>query len=68
MKYDGTWAYEQIPFQYSLHYIEKESGDLKHREFLAEAGVDPRRILAERLVEDIPMNKSVCLLKFIKEN
>ena len=30
----------QIPFQYSLHYIEKENGELKHKEFLAEAGKD----------------------------
>ena len=44
-------AYEQIPFQYSLHYIEKE---LKHKEFLAQAGIDPRRQLAEQLVKDIP--------------
>lgn len=61
-EYDGTWAYEQIPFQYSLHYIEKENGELKHKEFLAEAGMDPRRILAERLVEDIPMN--VCVTAY----
>lgn len=61
-QYNGTWAYEQIPFQYSLHYIEKEDGELKHKEFLAEAGIDPRRILAERLVEDIPMN--VCVTAY----
>ncbi len=52
----------QIPFQYSLHYIEKEGGELKHKEFLAEAGIDPRRKLAERLVEDIP--KDVCVTAY----
>jgi predicted RecB family nuclease len=61
-EYDGTWPYEQIPFQYSLHYVEKEGGELKHKEFLAEAGIDPRRILAERLVQDIPMN--VCVTAY----
>lgn len=61
-EYDGTWAYEQIPFQYSLHYIEKEGGELKHKEFLAEAGIDPRRTLAERLVSDIP--KNVCVTAY----
>jgi hypothetical protein len=61
-EYDRTWAYEQIPFQYSLHYIEKEGGELKHKEFLADAGIDPRRILAERLVQDIPMN--VCVTAY----
>lgn len=58
-EYIGTKPYAQIPFQYSLHYIEKEGGELKHKEFLAESGTDPRRALAERLCEDIPMNVSV---------
>ena len=55
----GTSPYTQIPFQYSLHYIEKKGGELKHTEFLAESGTDPRRALAERLCEDIPMNACV---------
>ena len=49
--YDNISPYKRIPFQYSLHYIDKE---LKHKEFLAEAGTDPRRSLAEQLVKDIP--------------
>lgn len=32
--YVGTKPYQQIPFQYSLHYIEQEGGELKHKEFL----------------------------------
>lgn len=51
--YNNVSPYEQIPFQYSLHYIELE---LKHKEFLAEAGIDPRRALAQQLVKDIPKN------------
>lgn len=61
-EYGGIRPYMKIPFQYSLHYIEKEDGELKHKEFLAEAGVDPRRNLAERLVADIP--KDVCVLAY----
>ena len=57
--YDGICPYMKIPFQYSLHYIEEKGGEVKHKEFLSEGGVDPRRLLAERLVEDIPMNKCV---------
>lgn len=60
--YDGINPYGQIPFQYSLHYIEKEGEKVKHKEFLAEADIDPRRMLAERLVEDIP--KNVCVLAY----
>ena len=61
-KYDGIRPYMQIPFQYSLHYIECENEELHHKEFLAEAGVDPRRKLAEQLVKDIPTN--VCVLAY----
>ena len=63
-EYKGTKPYQQIPFQYSLHYIEKEGGELHHKEFLAESGVDPRRALAEQLCEDIPMN--VCVTAYNK--
>ncbi len=62
--YVGTRPYMQIPFQYSLHYIEKEGGELKHKEFLAESGPDPRRALAEQLCADIPMN--VCVTAYNK--
>ena len=60
----GTRPYAQVPFQYSLHYIEEEGGELKHKEFLAESGTDPRRAIAERLCEDIPTN--VCTLAYYK--
>lgn len=61
-QYDGISPYMQIPFQYSLHYIEKEDGELLHKEFLAEPNIDPRRSLAEKLVEDIP--KDTCVLAY----
>lgn len=57
--YDGISPYEQIPFQYSIHYIEKDGDELKHIEYLAEPDVDPRRDLAEHLVKDIPSNACV---------
>lgn len=61
-KYNGIKPYMQVPFQYSLHYIEKENGKLYHKEFLAEAGTDPRRLLAETLINDIP--KDVCVIAY----
>lgn len=51
--------YEQIPFQYSLHYIKSEEGNLEHTDFLAEINTDPRRNLAEKLIKDIPKNTCV---------
>ena len=55
-EFQGTHPYQQIPFQYSLHYIEKENGELKYKEFLGVSGDDPRRSLAEQLCNDIPMD------------
>lgn len=52
--FEGTRPYEQIPFQYSLHFIEKEGGEPRHYEFLAKEGIDPREELIKRLVSDIP--------------
>ena len=45
----------ELPFQYSLHWIEKEGGELKHTEFPAYLGGDPRRALVEALCRDIPL-------------
>ena len=61
----GTRPFAQIPFQYSLHAVEREGGDLKHREFLAESGTDPRRDIAEALCRDIPAD--ACVTAFNKQ-
>lgn len=52
--FDGIKPYQQVPFQYSLHIMKSLEEELIHKEFLAKEGTDPRRILAERLVSDIP--------------
>lgn len=54
--FDRSHPFEQIVFQYSLHYIEREGGQLQHKEFLAYPGQDPRRALAEQLCADIPLD------------
>lgn len=63
-QFDNSKPYQQIPFQYSLHYIECEGGQLQHKEFLAPSGVDPRRELAESLCNNIPDN--VCVIVYNK--
>ena len=60
--YENSWPYEQITFQYSLHYYDEKGGPLLHKEFLASAGKDPRRELAEQLCHDIPLD--VCTLAY----
>ena len=63
-KYVGTKPYAQIPFQYSLHYVESEDGEIKHKEFLAQAGENPLRPIAEALCKDIPAD--VCVAVYNK--
>lgn len=62
--YKGLRPYQQVTFQYSLHYIEHEGGEIKHKEFLGESGIDPRRALAEQLCSVIPMG--VCTTAYNK--
>ena len=63
-EFQGTHPYQQIPFQYSLHYIEQEGGELKHKEFLGVSGEDPQRSIAESLCRDIPLD--VCTTAYNK--
>jgi|FLOH01.1.fsa_nt_gi hypothetical protein len=58
-QFNNLRPYEQIPFQYSLHYIESENGELKHSEFLGKEGADPRKELAQGLVDSIPNNACI---------
>ncbi|MBF0275793.1 MAG: DUF2779 domain-containing protein [Nitrospinae bacterium] len=63
--FDKIKPYQQLPFQFSLHYIEEPNWNgnlsevLKHEEFLAKTGTDPREEIASNLVRLIPENASV---------
>ncbi len=60
---DGTKPYQQICFQYSLHYYLEEGGALYHKEFLSEDyDGNPMYGLCKRLCEDIP--KDSCVLVY----
>ena len=50
--FDNSRPYQQIPFQYSLDYQKEQKSKLEHKEFLAEAGLDPRIPFIEKLIED----------------
>jgi len=60
--FDGTRPYQQVPFQYSLHRIDAVGGELKHFEYLAQSGVDPRKEIAEKLVGEIP--EGACVIAY----
>ncbi|MBN1192185.1 MAG: DUF2779 domain-containing protein [Coriobacteriia bacterium] len=54
----GTRPYEVIPFQYSVH-IQHSNGNVEHREYIDVGTVDPRRALAEHLLDDLGETGSV---------
>ena len=57
---DGTRPYQQICFQYSLHYYLEENGELFHKEYLSDDYEgNPMYGLCRQLCEDIPMNSCV---------
>ena len=51
--YDGTKPYQQIPFQYSLHVIEKKGDEPKHSEYLHRNDSHPVPYLLDKLSKDI---------------
>ncbi len=48
--YPGTRPYPMIPFQWSVHHVQPD-GEVDHHEFLADGRSDPRRPLAEALIQ-----------------
>lgn len=56
---NGFGAYEQIPFQYSLHTVH-EDGAVEHKEFLITESIsDMTKELVQRMHEDLDPNGSV---------
>lgn len=49
--YDGTYPYQQIPFQFSLHVQHEPEGNVQHFGFLHKERTDPRLAFTERLIE-----------------
>ena len=56
---EGTKPYQQICFQYSLHYYLKENEKLYHKEYLSDDYENPMYGLCEQLCKDIPKNSCV---------
>jgi len=62
--YDGLSPFQNVPFQYSLHWQKRAGGKIYHSEYLAKPGIDPRKEIVERLLEDIP--EGACVLAYYK--
>lgn len=50
--FDRSKPYQQIPFQYSIHYKRSKESNVEHYEFLAETGIDPRIKFIKNLLND----------------
>jgi hypothetical protein len=47
--FDDIRPYQNIPFQYSLHILEKQNSELKHLSFLSDGKEDPRPFILQQL-------------------
>ncbi len=61
--YPGTSPFQTIPFQWSLHRVNR-NGKTTHREFPADGGTDPRRELAENLISAVGKRRVVAKVEW----
>jgi hypothetical protein len=59
-RFSETRPYQAIPVQWSNH-TEQASGELRHEEFLHKDESDPRKVLAESLLESLGERGSICV-------
>jgi len=59
-RFSDTKPYQALPVQWSNH-IEQISGELHHEEFLHKDESDPRKVLAEALLESLGERGSICV-------
>jgi predicted RecB family nuclease len=57
-QYPCTRPFDSFPFLYSIHCLE-EDGSLEHRDYLHTNNSDPRRAIAERLINDLGPTGSI---------
>ncbi|MEK7351131.1 MAG: DUF2779 domain-containing protein [Nitrospirota bacterium] len=59
-RFSETRPYQALPVQWSNH-IEQPNGELRHEEFLHKDVSDPRKVLAEALLESLGDKGSICV-------
>jgi hypothetical protein len=50
--FDGLRPYQQVPFQYSLHILDKPGGKVIHKEYLHTENSNPVPALVKKMTED----------------
>jgi CRISPR/Cas system-associated exonuclease Cas4 (RecB family) len=59
--YDGLSPWQNIPFQFSLHVIEKPGEKAKHYSFIAEGSGDPRKTFLDELMKVLGTKGSIVI-------
>lgn len=67
--FNESRPYQQIPFQYSLHFQDVKDGNIKHHSYLAESNlnIDPRIGLIEQMIEQTKDAKTILVYSIIFE-
>lgn len=65
--FSASGPYQQIPFQFSLHIQDKPGGECRHISFLHKERSDPRRAMAECMVQSCGKTGSVVVYNEVFE-
>ncbi|MBK7504520.1 MAG: DUF2779 domain-containing protein [Bacteroidetes bacterium] len=65
--FDGTAPFQNIPFQFSLHFIEKEGDKPIHFEFLANESEDPRKEFLDKFLEFTTITGQILVFNTLME-
>ncbi|MEI7803322.1 MAG: DUF2779 domain-containing protein, partial [Bacteroidota bacterium] len=58
-EFDYSRPYQQIPFQYSLHFLNDAKSKTEHCEFLGDGVNDPREALIPQMLDDLGTKGSI---------
>lgn len=58
-RFDGHRPYQQIPFQYSLHIIDRPGVETRHLEYVHGECTDPAPVVAEKVIADLGEHGSI---------
>lgn len=58
-QFEGTRPFQLVPFQFSLHILNRRGGRLKHKFVFIEPGKDGRKVIARKLTEFIPKSATI---------
>ncbi len=68
--FDESRPYQQIPFQYSIHFSAEKGAELQHSEYLApsDLSIDPRKGLIVQMIADTAAAQTILVYNIAFEN